>query len=224
MRDLTKRFLTAHEKENILRTVKESERRTSGELVPLIVSESSDYGAHEIIGAFTLAMPLAVGGAYLVNWSQYSQHDTLALFLMVFVPVFGLCYLLMNLCPALKRFFIPDATMDEEVRETAAAAFFSHGLHKTRDESGVLLYISVFERRVWILADRGINTNLPDGTWDDIIADLTRGIKQKKRGEAICIAIRRIGELLTAHCPAYRDHANELPDLVMGNEEKITEP
>lgn len=224
MRDLTKRFLTPHEKECIIHAVKEAERRTSGELVPLIVSESSDYGAHEFLGAFALTMPLSIGASYLANWLQYHQHDTLALFLIAFVPIFALCYLLINLCSVLKRFFIPDATMDEEVRETASAAFFAHGLHKTRDESGILLYISVFERRVWILADRGINTNLPDGTWDGIIADLTRGIKEKKRGEAICTAIRRIGELLVAHCPAYREHANELPDLVVGEKEKITEP
>ncbi|HSA34458.1 MAG TPA: TPM domain-containing protein, partial [bacterium] len=212
-----------HEEEMIRCAVKEVERRTSGELVPLIVPESSDYGAHELLGAFTLTMPLAIGVAYLVNWMSYGQHDTLAIFLIAFVPGFALCYLLMNLCPALKRAFIPDATMEEEVRETASAAFFAHGLHKTRDESGILLYISVFERRVWILADRGINTNLPDGTWDEIVADLTRGIKQKKRGEAICAAIRRIGELLVAHCPAYREHANELPDLVVGKEEDNAE-
>lgn len=223
MRDLTKRFLTAHEKECIIHAVKDAERRTSGELVPLIVSESSDYGAHEFLGAFALTMPLSIGAAYLVNWLQYYQHDSLALFLIAFVPIFAICYLLINLCSVLKRFFIPDATMDEEVRETASAAFFAHGLHKTRDQSGILLYISVFERRVWILADRGIDGKLPAGTWDDIVADLTRGIKAKKRGEAICTAVRRIGELLTDHFPALNDNPNELPDLVMGNEEKITE-
>ncbi len=219
MRDLAERFLSPHEKESIIRSVKEVERRTSGELVPLIVSESGGYGAHELLGSFLVAMPLTVGAAYLVNWSQYDQHDTLSLFLVAFVPLFVLTYIFIGRCPVLKRFFIPDAAMEEEVRETAAAAFFSHGLHKTRDESGILLYISIFERRVWILADRGINEKLPDGTWDDIMADLTRGLKQKKRGEAICTAVRRIGELLVAHCPAYREHANELPDLVIGKGE-----
>ena len=215
MRDLTKKFLTAHEEERIRCTVKEMERRTSGELVPLIVPESGTYGAHELIGSFLIAMPLAVVAAYAMNRLFYHQYDTLALFLVALVPLLGAAYALISFCPTLKRFFIPDAAMDEEVRETAAAAFFAHGLHKTRDESGILLYISVFERRVRVLADRGINEKLPDGTWDEIVADLTRGIKEKKRGEAICTAIRRIGELLVAHCPAYREHANELPDLVM---------
>jgi putative membrane protein len=51
------------------------------------------------------------------------------------------------------------------VQEAAIAHFFNHGLYRTRDKTGLLVLLSVFERRVWILADRGINAKVPQSEW-----------------------------------------------------------
>ena len=216
MKDLTKKFLSETEKTNISNAVAQLEKNTTGELVPMIVSTSGNYGEYSIIGALALAMPLAVINAYLINWWYYDQIDTLLFFFIFFLPLFVLFFLILNYMPCLKRLFVPKDVMEEEVRETAAAAFFTQGLNNTKNASGVLLYISVFERRVWILADSGINSKLPEGTWDGIVADLTKGLKQKKNGEVIVTAINRIGELLISNFPANGDSTNELPDLIVG--------
>ncbi|HOG43145.1 MAG TPA: TPM domain-containing protein [bacterium] len=216
MRDLAKKFLSETEKNSVMSTVSQLEQKTSGELVPMIVSTSGNYGEYSIIGAFAFSLPLSVCAAYLINWYQYGTGDTLMLFLMMFLPLFIMFFFTLNYIPCLKRLFIPKHVMEEEVRETAAAAFFTHGLHKTKDASGVLLYISVFERRVWIMADSGINSKLPEVTWDSVVADLIKGLKQKRNGEVIVTAINRIGELLISNFPANGDSTNELPDLIVG--------
>ncbi|HNW81701.1 MAG TPA: TPM domain-containing protein [bacterium] len=218
MKDLTKKFLSESEKNSVLNAVSQLEKNTTGELVPMIVSTSGSYGEYSIIGSLALAMPLAVINAYLINWWYYDQIDTLLFFFIFFIPLFVLFFLILNDMPCLKRLFVPKDVMEEEVRETAAYAFLSHGLHNTKNASGVLLYISIFERRVWILADRGINSKLPEGTWDSIVADLTKGLKQKKNGEGIVTAINRIGEQLISNFPADGDSTNELPDLIVGEE------
>lgn len=216
MRDLTKKFLSGSEKNNVQNAVSHLEHKTTGELVPMIVSTSGSYVEYSIIGALALAIPAAVIKAYLVSWWHYYQIDTLLLFLVFFLPVFVVFFLVLNYMPCLQRLFVPKKVMEEEVRESAAYAFFTNGLHKTKNASGVLLYISVFERRVWILADSGINSRIPEGTWDGIVADLTKGLKQKKNGEVIVTAINRIGEQLISNFPSDGDSANELPDLIVG--------
>lgn len=216
MKDLTKKFLSETEKNSVMTAVSQLENQTSGELVPMIVSTSGNYGEYSIIGALALSMPLAVINAYLINWWYYDQIDTLLFFFIFFLPLFVLFFLILNYMPCLKRLFVPKDVMEEEVRETAASAFFTQGLHNTKNASGVLLYISVFERRVWIMADSGINSRLPEGTWDGIVADLIKGLKQKKNGEVIVTAINRIGELLISNFPANGDSTNELPDLIVG--------
>lgn len=217
MRDLTKNFLSTPEKTIVQNAVSQLEKNTAGELVPMIVSTSGSYSEYDIIGAFVLSIPLSVAGAYLINWYQYHQVvDTLMLFFMFFIPLFILILVMFRFITSLKQLFIPKQVMEEEVRETAAFEFFSHGLHKTHNQSGVLLYISLFERRVSILADSGINSKLPEKTWDIIVADLTAGLKKKQNCEVIVTAINQIGELMTAHFPGNGDTANELPDLIVG--------
>jgi putative membrane protein len=93
--------------------------------------------------------------------------------------------------------------------------FYTKGLYRTRDETGVLVLISVFERRVWILADRGINVKVPERQWDDIVKMITVGIKQKRSADAICEAVKKIGELLKTHFPIKPDDTDELKNLIV---------
>jgi putative membrane protein len=59
--------------------------------------------------------------------------------------------------PRLKRLFVSEKEMDHEVREAATIQFFLKGLFRTREETGVLIYLSVFEGKVWVLGDRGVD-------------------------------------------------------------------
>ena len=79
----------------------------------------------------------------------------------------------------------------------------------------MLVLISVFEHRVWILADQGINAKVPEGQWDDIVKMITAGIKQKRPADAICEALEKIGALLKAHFPIKPDDTDELKNLII---------
>jgi putative membrane protein len=115
----------------------------------------------------------------------------------------------------LKRFFISQRELDDEVEEAAVTQFFDQGLYRTRDETGVLVLISVFERMVWMLADRGINAKVQQNQWDDIVAIITEGIKQQRPADAICAAVEKIGDLLEAHFPIKPDDTDELKNLII---------
>jgi len=115
--------------------------------------------------------------------------------------------------PAVRRFFSSNQRMAYKVRRRAELAFYEHGLHKTREGTGILIMASLLERRVQVLADKAINDRVPPGTWDTLVNDLVKGIKDGRPTEAFCEAIAKCGDLLAEHFPARPgDNPDELDD------------
>ena len=203
-------FFTPVEQQRIVAAVKAAEARTSGEIVPLIVDASYDYPRAEIIGGGSFAM----GVALLLAWAfgDSSEWVFLPLFLALYLP----CKWLVRFTPPLKRLLISPAEMAAEVEERAMVAFVEHGLHHTRGETGILILVSLFEHRVHVLADRGINAKVPAGSWDQIVAGVTAGMREKRACDALCTAIARCGDLLAGPFPRRDDDRDELPNLIIG--------
>lgn len=215
MKDLAKIFLSNDERARVETAVKEAEKLTAGEIVVMIISASYQYPLAIVIGAAAFALPLALiftptAGAWLWIGGQ-----NMWLFLGFLTVFFILFHEIIKRIPWLKRFFISRKEIDDEVEEAAITNFFDQGLYRTRDQTGVLILISVFERRVWVLADRGINTRVSESQWDDIVKMITDGIKQKRPADAICEAVEKIGELLKTHFPIKPDDTDELKNLII---------
>ncbi len=203
-----KTMFTEDEKARIEAAVREAESRTSGEIVPLVVDESYRYPRAEIVGGGFFALGLGV----LASWGF--GHSSV----WVFLPVFLLAYLplryLVHFLPGLKRRLIHPAEMAAEVEEKAQIAFLQHGLYQTRDATGVLILISLFERRVRVLADTGISAVVPQPEWDGVVATITAGIRAGQTCDALCTAIGRCGDLLAERFPRKSDDTDELPNLI----------
>jgi putative membrane protein len=105
--------------------------------------------------------------------------------------------------------------MEAEVERAAFTHFFTEGLHTTREATGVLIFLSVLERRVWILGDRGINARIQPKSWQEFVDRLTAGIRDNHRCDALCRVIGEIGEVLADRFPPRTDDRNELEDLVI---------
>jgi len=95
-------------------------------------------------------------------------------------------------------------------------SFIEQGLHHTRDKTGILILISLFEHRVFVLADQGINDRVPKATWDEIVRMVTEGIRSGRTADALCAAVARCGELLEQHFPVKKGDTDELPNLIVG--------
>ena len=215
MTTLAEQFLTVAERQTVTEAVQAAERKTSGEIVAMIVSESHSYPVAPIVGGVFFALPTALLSARLFGGLLWLGTDNMWLFLAFFCLYYGLGYFTVKRLPRLKRYFLSPTRADLAVQEAAAAAFFGEALHDTREANGILLYISVFEHRVWVLADRGINDQIDPRVWQEIVDLVSGGIKQGIACQAICDGVERIGEILEAHFPIRADDKNELHNLII---------
>ena len=215
MKDLAQNFLSDDERSQVEDAVKAAEKLTAGEIVVMIISCSYQYPLANVIGATSFALPLALIMTPLTGSWLWMGSQNMWLFLGFLTVFFILFHAVIRRSLWLKRLFISQREIDDEVEEAAVTQFFDQGLYRTRDETGVLVLISVFERKVWMLADRGINAKVPAGRWDDIVSMVTDGIKQQRPADAICAAVEKIGDLLKTHFPVKPDDTDELKNLII---------
>lgn len=229
-------FFSKEEQKYISDTIKQVEANTSGEIAIMVLDASDSYKEAETLGAVILsgffALILEIIKSYYIaikaaGWS-YSMSDFSAHFLleasghtsiwtyipMVFVLYFPFKFIFSKISQ-MKIPFLSGKRIEETVREQALMAFYEKGLYKTRDETGILIFISLLEHRVWILGDRGINTKIAPEFWSRIAAELSDGIKKKEHGKYTCQAIEKCGEELSRYFPIKPDDTNELSNEVM---------
>ena len=215
MKNLVERFLSQTDRERIEKAVAAVEQKTSGEVVCMIVPSSYHYPLAGVFGATAAALPLSLLSTHFIGGWMWIGTQNMWLFIGLFTILFVLGGWLLNRIPCLKRPFISRREIDAEVEEAAITAFFRQGLYRTRDASGVLLFISVFEHKVWLLADKGIHEKIPKGEWETLVDRITQGIHRGQSADAICSAIDSIGALLQSHFPIKPDDTNELTNLII---------
>lgn len=109
---------------------------------------------------------------------------------------------------------MPIAAVREGVtnRQRALAMFAECGVWDTADNCGVLIYINLAERKVDIVADRGIDSRIDASTWQSVCDTMTAGFALGNFHDSTLAAIDRVNALLRQHFPAQGSRPNELPD------------
>lgn len=211
MTDMTtniNKYLSPDQQATIQAAVMKAESRTSGEIVPMLVAQSDDYreAAAQAAAIMAVALSLAV---------SLALHDTS---IWLFLPTAFLLYFpllaVVHRLSLLKLALTPSTRVSEIVRLRAIRAFYERGLHHTREENGILIFISLLERKVWILGDRGINAVIPAERWVALASNLTAGIRDERMAEALVTTITEAGDILSQHFPRRVEDTNELPDLL----------
>jgi putative membrane protein len=174
----------------------------------MVVARSDSYREAVILtsvfAAALLALVIAIVSHHVTIWSY------LPLTMVLFFPL----QLLVKRMPKLQKPFITASRLHEAVCERAVRAFYEKGLYRTKDETGILIFISIFEHKVWILGDRGINARIPADSWQELVQMLVAGLKEGRAAASLCEVISRCGEALANHFPREADDLNELRDEI----------
>lgn len=202
-------FFSNEERGAVEAAVRDAESRTIGEIAVMIVDASDEYLHAETIGGVLFSGTLAFFGA--VAFFHSSLVAYIALTALLFFP----CRLFVRSFPAVKSEFVSPRKRRDAVRMRALRAFHEKGLYRTRAQTGVLFFLSLMERTVWVLADKGIYEKIRQEQLDRFASAVSRGVREGLASQALCRSITEAGTLLAEHFPITPGDKNELSDSII---------
>lgn len=183
----------------IREAVDRAETQTAGEIVPYIINRSGRYEiAFWRAGVLGALIAAAIG--VLIAWTYngwglgwlYSASG------MASVMSLGgvLAALLVAAIPALHRLLAGQGRIAGRVHHRAQSAFLEEEVFQTRDRTGILLFVSLFEHRIEVIGDAGIDKVVAQKEWDDVVQHIRTGIREGRFADGLVEAITMCGELL----------------------------
>jgi putative membrane protein len=187
---------TPQDLERIKAAVHTAETKISGEIVPVFVEKSGHYSIATYRGFLALAglafLAIIVFDRYIPTLAIY---DPLMIFLMV-ILVGLLGSVAAQYIDPFKRMLMSQTHLDQATRKRAENAFLEEEVFATRHRTGIMIFVSFFEREVIVMADRGISKVVEQKEWDKMVRSITENIRLGKVTEGIEAAILRSGDLL----------------------------
>ncbi len=216
-------MLSEQDRFRVGEAVTRAEALSDGEIVTIIAPESDSY--HDVVlhwavlamffalalvaaapTLFVYTLDRAVGG-----WTAWTAGELLSILLFGLAATFLVARYLFGLRPV-RLALTPGATRARRVRRRAILLFRLSAENRTRAKTGVLLYLSLAERRAEIVADESIAAKVVPETWGEAMAMLIEAVRQGRAGDGMVAAVERIGQVLAEHFPRSADDTNELPD------------
>lgn len=204
----TRAFFTQDAKARVSATIKEIEAQTSAEVVVAVRHESGVYRAADyLFGALaalsTLAFMLFSRRVFPIRW--FPADVTVAFVVGVFVCA--------NF-PLLRRLLTPGKQMKENVHAAACAAFIKMGVSRTTGRNGILVFVSLFEKKIEVLPDIGVDMSALDKDWPRFLAGLEQSMGFQADFDRFVEGLRALGPIAKGPMPRSEDDVNELPDEV----------
>jgi putative membrane protein len=207
-----RKHISSADEKRVSEAVAKAEKGTRGEIVPLIVERSSTIGHVPVtITLFFLVLILIFEVPHHEFFNELANRWLLLL-------VAGLCFLVAQFLSKIswvQRICIPKGDQKFQVEERAALEFHQLGVQKTQRQTGILLMLSLMERRAVVYGDEGIAKKLSQEAWAQIVEILIEGVKADKTADGMIKAIERSGELLAKHFPSDAENFNELSNQLI---------
>ena len=219
--------LTDADRAKVAAAIAAAEANTAGEIVAVETPISDPY--HDVALHWALVPLFAVLAwaawrpTALVWWYDFlfggwspdpTQSQLLTLLMFCAALKFTIALLILKWMP-LRLFLTPAATKHRRVRRRAVTIFQAAASGRTTGRTGILIYLSLAERRAEIIADEAILKVTDDHTWGEAMAALLAEIRDGRVGDGICAAIERVGAVLAEHFPRSTDDLNEIPDKLI---------
>ena len=149
------------------------------------------------------------------DWGLSLSALELPLIVIALVAGFMLGAFIASRVGWLRALFTPRLQMRDEVAARARAVFFDSRVHHTEGQTGVLVFVSLYERTAAVIADKAVAEKVGQGALDEIRDTLVTGLKAGDLTEALCAALKTAGERLGAVLPRDEADVNELPDALV---------
>lgn len=200
-----KRFNEAF-RTKLYNTIQDIEDSSLVEIVVIIRPQSGSYRDIPLWGGVWFSF-------LLYSFFMFSPFDFDVFLIYVFTILSFLgIYTLLSALPEIAAKFIPRSRKEKMVEIYARAAFQKGGIRFTSQRIGTLVYISLLEKKTFILPDRGAETAIPAEDWERMKQDFQMIYNESDVPGALIKTLASYKSLFSASIPPVENDINELPD------------
>jgi len=203
-----------------------AEAKSDGEIIAIAADQSDAYhdvGLHYavlvlfLVLAFFAIWPhqLELWWTRLMGWTAEPSMRQLLTLLLGFALLKFLAVLFILKWRPLRLLLTPGSTKTRRVRRRAVMLFKTGAERRTIGRTGILIYLSMGERRAEIVGDEAITAVTTPETWGEAMAALLKDVKEGRPGDGIVAAVGLIGDVLATHFPKSSEDSNEIPDKLI---------
>ena len=219
--------LTEADHAKVSAAIAAAEATSNGEIVAVATPLSDRY--HDValhwaivvlvaVLAWAAACPSCLTWWYetlIPGWHAEPTLGQLLTFLMALAVLKFTAVLLVLKWLPLRLALTPGAAKQRRVRRRAVAVFRAAAERRTTGRTGILIYLSMGERRAEIVADDAILKVTDGDTWGEAMAALIEHVRDGRPGDGIVAAVERVGAVLAEHFPRSAADTNEIPDKLI---------
>ena len=219
--------MTDADHEKVSAAIAAAEGTTAGEIVVGVTETSDAYhdvGLHWAVLAMIAVLAWAAAWPSALRWwwdllaggwgAEPSLRQLLTFLMILAVVKFTAVLLILKYRP-LRLALTPGQTKTRRVRRRALTVFKSAAERRTSGRTGILIYLSMAERRAEIIGDEAITSVTTPETWGEAMHALLADVREGRVAEGMVAAIQQIGVVLAEHFPRSADDKNEIPDKLI---------
>ncbi|MFH0975706.1 MAG: TPM domain-containing protein [Spirochaetota bacterium] len=196
-------ILSDNDRGRLDKLVEEAEKSTNAQIVLAAVKRSDSYAE---LPWKAFALGASVAGLLVFYFDLLSPgwgSDTMVLVSVASILAAGAAFALLAIVlPVFGRLFLSADRAETEVRQYAESLFLSREIFATSGRTGILMLISMFEREIVILPDKGLANRLSENAMQNIILKMTAQLKRNEIAGAMETGVKEIGKTLGATASA----------------------
>ena len=225
-------MLTKSDHQRVAAAITEAETKTSGEIFCVLAHEVSRY--REVPLAWAAIMALAVPPLLVLSglhrlamadifssWTDDSVRGVESLILralstytLLQAGIF-VCVALIVSLPRIRRLLTPRFLKRHRVRQVARHHFAASGARLSHAEPHILIYASLHDRQVELVAHPAIHKAVGEGPWNAAVAAVIGGMQVRKPADGFVRAVEICGSALAMHFPPNGSPKNMLPNDIL---------
>jgi putative membrane protein len=210
------KILSNHERSRLDQLIAGAEKRTNAQIVMAVIRRSDDYSE---LPWKAFALSASIAGLFIVILDYilyyWVSYITVLIAAVAILSIGAASALLTIFIPGFARIFLSDNRAEVEVKQYAESLFLKRELFATRKRICVLLLVSLFERRVILLPDKGLSSRLTKDSMQDIIACMTQHLAHNKLNLALESGLEELSKALELSTQGRDNIENELSDQVI---------
>lgn len=221
------RQLSEEDFRRVSEAVAKAEQASDGEIMTIVSRRSDSYhdvGLHYAVlmmlfaPIFWAAVPQSFVDWFIglfLGWNAEPSRQLVMLYLFAKMAASFLIVVLVLRYRPLRMALTPGRTKTRRVHRRAVDLFRATCELRTRGRTGVLIYLSMEERRAEIVADRAITEKVEPEVWGEAMAVLVDEVKLGRPGEGLVLAVEKVGAVLATILPPRPHNPDELPNRVV---------